>query len=308
MCRREIAFVSEFWCHSLENYYAWVAKPTLGLLVDQNLIRYTLHCLRNCIKSQEEMATNLMANQFGDQSVFIQNGWFLGRFCRLRLYLYKTQTSLVVLEQKKNASRWTEKGMACCFFFYFLTPLIAYFGIYFVYRTQMTYNKRTKTMKQHQADFSLKRRQKGLLFYVICIRLIHEVLTLGAFHSTKIPVWISEISRARWNGTFRLHRSDPSHRAFGYCSCQDTKERYWGQRFCQMEKGISVRPTKMTRPAKVDHLQSWSRIFRSDQTEMVRSIWCTNRNFRNFGLNGKRPSWLRRTGRSAGISMAPPSF
>ena len=25
---------------------------------------------------------------------------------------------------------------------------------------------------------------------------------------------ISEISRAQWNGTFRLHRPDPSHRAF----------------------------------------------------------------------------------------------
>ena len=56
-----------------------------------------------------------------------------------------------------------------------------------------------------------------------------------------------------------------------------------------MERDISVRPTEMTRPVKVDHLQSWSRIFRSDQTEMVRSIWCSNRNYRNFGLNGKRP-------------------
>ena len=56
-----------------------------------------------------------------------------------------------------------------------------------------------------------------------------------------------------------------------------------------MERDISVRPTEMTRPVTVDHLQSWSLIFRSDQTEIVRSIWSTNRNFRNFGLNGKRP-------------------
>ena len=27
-----------------------------------------------------------------------------------------------------------------------------------------------------------------------------------------------------------------------------------------------------------------------DQTEMVCSIWCTNRNYQNFGLNGKRPT------------------
>ena len=55
---------------------------------------------------------------------------------------------------------------------------------------------------------------------------------------------ISEISRAQWSCTFRLHRSDPSHRAFGYCSCkQDAKERHWGQQFCQMERDISVRRT-----------------------------------------------------------------
>ena len=76
-------------------------------------------------------------------------------------------------------------------------------------------------------------------------------------------------------------------------SCkQDRKERYWGQQFWQMERDISVRPTEMTRPVTVDHLQSWSRIFRSDQTEMVRSIWCTNRNFQNFGVNGKRPMFV----------------
>ena len=49
---------------------------------------------------------------------------------------------------------------------------------------------------------------------------------------------------SQWNGTFRLHRPDPSHRAFGYCSCkQDKKERLWEQQICQMERDISVRPT-----------------------------------------------------------------
>ena len=67
---------------------------------------------------------------------------------------------------------------------------------------------------------------------------------------------------------------------------QGTEERYWEWRICQMERAISVRPV---RPVKVDHRQRWSLIFRSDQTEMVRSIWCTNLNYRNFGLNGKRP-------------------
>ena len=36
---------------------------------------------------------------------------------------------------------------------------------------------------------------------------------------------------------FRLLRPDPSHRAFGYCSCkQDANEPYWGQQFCEMER------------------------------------------------------------------------
>ena len=55
-----------------------------------------------------------------------------------------------------------------------------------------------------------------------------------------------------------------------------------------MERGISVRRTEIIGPVKVDHLQSWSQTFRSDQTEMVRSIWCTDRNFRNFGFSGTR--------------------
>ena len=70
-----------------------------------------------------------------------------------------------------------------------------------------------------------------------------------------------------------------------------------------MARDISVRPTEITGPVKVDHLQGWSRTFRSDQIEMVRSIqlsiWCINRNFRNFGLNGKRLTclllWTRST-------------
>ena len=88
------------------------------------------------------------------------------------------------------------------------------------------------------------------------------------------------------NGTIlwlRLHRPDPSHRAFGYCSCkQHTKERYMGRQLCQLERDNRVRRAEMIKPVEVDHLQSSSRIFRSDQTEMVRFMLCINRNFRNF--------------------------
>ena len=46
-----------------------------------------------------------------------------------------------------------------------------------------------------------------------------------------------------------------------------------------MERDISVRPTEMTRPVKEDHPQSWSRLFRSDETEMLRFIRRNNWNF-----------------------------
>ena len=87
---------------------------------------------------------------------------------------------------------------------------------------------------------------------------MHGLTSSGALSiPQKFRFEISEISRAQWNGTLRLHGTNPSHRAFGYCSCkQDTKEQYWEQQFCQMERDISVRPTEMTRPVKVDHLQS----------------------------------------------------
>ena len=67
--------------------------------------------------------------------------------------------------------------------------------------------------------------------------------TMGASIQQEFRLEISEIARAQWNGTFRLHRPVPNHRVFGYCSCkQYTKQRYWGQQFCQMEGDISVRP------------------------------------------------------------------
>jgi len=90
-----------------------------------------------------------------------------------------------------------------------------------------------------------KKSNKSLRLKLVPIPLISEIGnssfgTGGAFHWTKSQFEISEISRAQWTGTFRLLRPDPSHRAFGYCSCkQDTKERYCGQQFCQMERDIS---------------------------------------------------------------------
>ena len=52
-----------------------------------------------------------------------------------------------------------------------------------------------------------------------------------------------------------------------------------------MEKDISFRPTKMT----TGQSGPCTFKFRSNQSEMVHSIGCTNRNFRNFGFDGKCP-------------------
>ena len=39
----------------------------------------------------------------------------------------------------------------------------------------------------------------------------------------------------------------------GYCSCtQDTKERYWEQQFCQMQKGHEAIVVYQTNPVEVE--------------------------------------------------------
>ena len=88
--------------------------------------------------------------------------------------------------------------------------------------------------------------------YISVIKTVHVAVVTGALSiQQKFRFGIQEILRVQWNGSFRLHRPDPSHRVLGHCSCkQDTKEWYWGQQFCQMERDISVRPTEMTRPVK----------------------------------------------------------
>ena len=112
----------------------------------------------------------------------------------------------------------------------------------------------------------------------------------------KFQFEISEVPRVQWNGTFRLYRLDLSHRAFGYCSCKQDKKRAVLETTILLNGKGYFGPTDRNdhnrTKDKVDHLKSWFLIFRSYQTEMVRSICCTNRNFRNFGLNGK-PPWGR---------------
>jgi len=49
-------------------------------------------------------------------------------------------------------------------------------------------------------------------------------------------------------------------------------------------------PTEMTGPVKVDHLQRWSQILRSDRNANRNGPFhfISYRNFQNFGLNGQR--------------------
>ena len=90
----------------------------------------------------------------------------------------------------------------------------------------------------------------------------------------------------------RLHRPDPSHRAFGYCSCkQDTKERYGGQQFGQMERNISFRPFK------VDHAPS-----NSGRSKPKRSVpWDVPTKI--FGILGRLESAQWITGNTFRISL-----
>ena len=119
--------------------------------------------------------------------------------------------------------------------------------------------------------------------------------------STRQKFWfeISEIPHAQWNSTFRFHRTDPGHRTFGYCSCkQDTKERYWGQQFCQMERDVSIRPTD--RPTEMSAPLSnkrWSQIFRSDWTEMIPGFYL------GFIVWERSPEWPRVSWRDPGAFL-----
>ena len=79
-------------------------------------------------------------------------------------------------------------------------------------------------------------------------------------------------------------RPNSRYRTFGYRTCkQDTEERYWAQRFSKCGKGTEL----------ADQFAPSSKVFpnipvgpnRNDPFNLI-----SNRNFRNFGLNGKHPT------------------
>ena len=104
----------------------------------------------------------------------------------------------------------------------------------------------------------------------------------------KLRFEISEIPRAHWNGTFRLHRPNSSHRAFFYCSFkQDTKEQYWGQQFCHMKRDISFFfPTEMTGPVT----PNWNGTFHLISYRNIRNFRLME-SAHSFPLNLKNDHW-----------------
>ena len=112
-------------------------------------------------------------------------------------------------------------------------------------------------------------------------------LTGASIQQKKNRLEISEIPRAQWN----IHSgwTDPTQATGTLDMVIVIVRRIQKSSTGDNNFVNSVRPIEITGPVKVDHFRSWSRILRSDQTKMVRSIWCTNRNFRNFGLNGMCP-------------------
>ena len=96
----------------------------------------------------------------------------------------------------------------------------------------------------------------------------------------KVRLEISEIPCTQWNDTFLLHRPDPSHRALyagqrrgvlGTAMLSNGEEHF----------GLTDRNDRTGQSGP----RPWSQISRSHRTKMP----CSNWNFRNFGLNGKRP-------------------
>ena len=111
--------------------------------------------------------------------------------------------------------------------------------------------------------------------------------TLALSFQQKILVWNC---RTFTSGCSDLTQA-PARLYDVYCSCKQYiyKRRGTGDNNFVKWKG-TFRSDRPKWPDRSKHLQSWSRVFRSDQTEMLRSIWCINRILRDFGLNENHPT------------------
>ena len=103
---------------------------------------------------------------------------------------------------------------------------------------------------------------------------------MGAIHLAKIPAEISKFHVP--NKTLHSSYTDPTQATtrLVIVLVSRIQKSGTGENNFVKWKGTfrSNRPKEMTRPVKVDHLQRCSQIFRSDRTEMVRSIWFLTEN------------------------------
>ena len=115
--------------------------------------------------------------------------------------------------------------------------------------------------------------------------------TLCAFHSTKFPVWNFGNSTCQMERYIPVTQTRPKPPRVSLLFLQaGYKGAVLRTTICQMERGISVQPTEMTEPFKVDRPPS--KTVPNILVEPIRNgpfHLISNRNFRNFGLSGKRP-------------------
>ena len=118
-----------------------------------------------------------------------------------------------------------------------------------------------------------------------------SIANYGSFHSTKIPVLISKVPRAQWNSIFRLHIPDASHRAFGYCSRNGCKSGTGDSNCVKFGPTYRNDQTSQSGPSSKVVPNNPVGPNRNGPFDLI-----SNRNFRNFGLSGKRPIFVAEEG------------
>ena len=96
----------------------------------------------------------------------------------------------------------------------------------------------------------------------------------GAFHSTKILVWKYENSTCQMERFIPVSqiRSKPQGVCLLFLLQAGYKRAVLGTTILSNGRDFSVGPTEMSGLVKANHLQRWSQIFRSDQTEMLEMV------------------------------------
>ena len=100
----------------------------------------------------------------------------------------------------------------------------------------------------------------------------------------KVRLEISEIPRAQWNGTFQVAQTRSTQAIVPFNLCAGKRKGVLGTAMLSNGEGHFGLTDRNEQTGKSGS-RPWSQIFRSHRTKMP----CSNWNFRNFELNGKRP-------------------